>query len=253
MIESGKGGRVITDPKELQKVRTPPAQGPRHMPIPHWDVWTEMNRGLKRRGIGVNSFELGLSGDRKGNDGKTYEGTSMFGIMNIDMNGQPRGEQRLLGFRASNIQTFSTQMIVGTLLTVCSNGLFSGGSIVLKRKKTTGMDLRREISVALDQVYDAAGDFDKLLGEFKDIEVTNDEARLSLYGLFEEQVLPVRLLRPVSETYFKPKDEWTDTTPRTVWGLYNGITRCLREEPLARRLKFTQEVTDHLDSEYVAA
>ena len=243
-----RGGRAVTF-DELKAVKTPPPQGGRHRPVPHIDVWNTLARTLKRRGIGYEKPDIVLTHNRKARDGVTYADTAMFGTMKVHINGQGPGMDRMLGFRSSNIQVFAIGMVAGAKITVCTNLIFSGDTVVLKKKHTTNLNLRDSISIGVDQLHDAYGDFDDLIGMLQTRKITDTQARLTIYGLVEEQVIPARVLRPVHETYFDPKREWTDTTPRTAWVLYNAVTRVLRKEPLPRKMNMTQATTDYLNRE----
>ena len=55
--------------------------------------------------------------------------------------------------------------------------------------------------------------------------LTDQAAKLLIFEIFAQQLLPSRLLVAVTRNYFDPDSTMTDCLPRTRWGLHNSVTR----------------------------
>ena len=110
---------------------------------------------------------------------------------------------------------------------VCSNLCFSGEMFVLRRKSTTGLRLGDMIGEGLDKFLVQSKSLDEGIDRLKNARLTDADAKRRIFDLFNDSVLPSRLLKPMARHYFEPTELETDCQPRTLWGLNNSATRSI--------------------------
>lgn len=217
----------------------PPVQGTDSFkPIPHIELIVGLESVLNSRGIQIAETNQGLKKEQfaigKG-------GYRLFGTMDLTLNGIG-GTCASLGLRTANNKTMALQMIAGLRVFVCDNMAFSGDTIMLKRRHTSGLDLMPELFGAMDK-YEQH--YRKLKGEvdlLKTFEMTEQQAKIILHDVFAQQVMPVRFLPTVSEEYFAEEQRHEEFAPRTAWSLLNAFTEVAKAMPLTTRIKATQLV-----------
>ncbi len=155
---------------DLRAIETPPAQGPRHRPIPHIDVVESLIRGLEERDLTVLESDFLVEGEVKDKDSdRVYQGTDLYGYLTLGRKGETLddyntygaydsgpaspdgGWKAALGLRTSNRMKHSLQVRAGGEVTVCSNGWFFGGEAIANRLHTSGLIVDEAIQKSLDQ------------------------------------------------------------------------------------------------------
>jgi len=247
------GARVVSR-EELATIPAPAPMGPRHRPVPHIDVVNTLTRALHAKNIGIESEQFAVGGTTgKGRDIRPAAGDlTLFGVVDLKVNDCPalrdwtnseRGFS--IGIRSNNAQKFAIRMIAGVNVFVCDNLAFAGEEDLLRKLHTTGLTDQSLLLAMIDALDRVVGSQAKLAHHIELMEQTTVRdvmARAIMHRLFEKGLLPLRMLKAVASTYFEPDPEWTDTTPRTLWGLQNAVTRVLRDEPLNRKLEMTRRV-----------
>ena len=66
------------------------------------------------------------------------------------------------------------------------------------------------------------------IDRLKEVVIPDHEAKALIFDVFAQAILPVRLFRAVGDAYFWPPGEAQDLQPRTMWSLYNALTRQAR-------------------------
>jgi len=233
--------------EDLRGIETPPAQGPRHRPVPHIDVVESLIRGLEERDLEVLEADYLAEGEVEDKEtGKVYRGTDLYGHLTLGRKGETLddyntysaydsgpaspggGWRRAIGFRTSNRRRHSLQVRGGAEITVCSNGWFFGGEAIANRLHTSGLIIDEAIQESLDSFMKQVDEVDLTLQRQQDYPLKDDEAQRILFGLFRREVLPLRYLRPSAENYFRPGQAMTDCQGRNLFGLQSAITRELR-------------------------
>ena len=72
--------------------------------------------------------------------------------------------------------------------------------------------------------------------------MSDDQAKVQIVDAFRQEILPVRYFKAVAESYFTPEPDMTDVMPRTLWGLHNAFTRCIRQMAPAPAFEATTEL-----------
>ena len=229
--------------------------GKRHLAIPHIDLVEGMSRAIEKAGhrIGREQFNL---------RGRGYE--KVFGIFDLvpnsfkdsmDEYASGIGRTASIGFRASNDGTVATTLIAGQCVVVCSNGVFSGDSIVLRKRKTIGFQMDKEFDGAINRALDDQMVVDGVIDNMVRRELVGDDAKVMIFdAIMRDMVCAPRHMRHIWNTYsgravWDPDEEVMheshrgaegalntleefapEVSPRTVWGLHNAFTRVFRDQ-----------------------
>lgn len=123
----------------------------------------------------------------------------------------------------------SLQLAIGLKVLVCDNLAFSGDLIALKRRHTSRLDLATELARAFDRYQEGMGRLKADVERLKQTELTETEARLLIYQVFEQAIMPVRFLPTVHRLYFLSEEdlqnpEMQPCASRSLWGLHNAFT-----------------------------
>jgi hypothetical protein len=187
-------------------------------PIAHSDLADAIERELGKRDLAIRTQQYAVQRD----------GARLFGVMDLsrDMTGEFSAS---LGLRTSNDKSMAVEIAVGVRVFVCDNLAFSGDLIALRRKHTAKFDLNADISRAIDRYEAQLGVLHGRIANLQDSRVLDEDAKVLIFDVFKERVLPLRFFPRVSEDYFHPRPEMTDVLPRSQWGLMNAFTRSIRE------------------------
>jgi hypothetical protein len=201
-------------------------------PVAHIDLITSIEKELKRREIQIvrEQFSIGK------------EGHKMFGVMDLSLEGI-EGARASLGLRTANDKTMSLQMVAGMNVFVCDNMVFRGDLIALKRKHTSGLNLRDELRRALDKYEQHFFTLKAEVEHLKGKELTDVEAKAMIHNVFmSKDSLPIRLYREVSREYFATEQRHEEFAPRTAWSLHNAFTEVAKQMPLSTRMDAIQTI-----------
>jgi hypothetical protein len=205
-------------------------------PIPHIELILSLEQVLSSRGISILQTNAGVNREQFA---MSKDGSRLFGVIDLAKNGID-GTTASLGLRTANNRSMSLQMIAGATVFVCDNMVFSGDTIMMKRKHTSGLNLMDELFIAMDK-YERH--YDKLRAEvnsLKGYDMTEIAAKVIMHDIFAKQIMPVRLFPEVSNEYFATEQRHVDFAPRTAWSLLNAFTEVAKQMPLTTRIKATQ-------------
>jgi len=200
-------------------------------PVAHIELVETLERQLNSRDIQIIREQYAMSKD----------GMRLFGTLDLTLNGV-EGMAASLGMRTANNRTMALQMIAGMRVFVCDNMAFSGETIILRRRHTSGLNL-------IDELVDAITEYEihyrKLKAEIGDLQnyLLNDiAAKVMIHDIFAKQIMPVRFMPTVSSEYFAENQRHEEFAPRTAWSLLNAFTEVAKAMPLTTRIDATQEI-----------
>jgi hypothetical protein len=206
-------------------------------PIAHIELVETLESQLNQREIQIIAEQFSLSKD----------GMKMFGTLDLTLNGM-EGMCASLGMRTANNRTMTLQMIAGARVFVCDNMAFSGDTILLRRRHTSGLNLIDEVALALNEYESHYRALKTDIASLMGLNMADSVAETIIYDIFaKREIMPVRFLPVVHAVYFKefvtnPEPKFAAFSARTAWSLLNAFTEVAKEMPLTTRMDATQEV-----------
>jgi hypothetical protein len=139
------------------------------------------------------------------------------------------------------------QGIAGMRVFVCDNMAFSGETIILRRKHTSGLNLLDEVVEALNQYEIHYRQLKAEIGDLRSYGMEDVAAKVLIHDIFAKQIMPVRYMPEVSNVYFNEfvtsaEPKYAAFNDRTAWSLLNSFTEVAKEMPLTTRMDATQEI-----------
>jgi len=196
-------------------------------PIPHIELVDMLELVLRENQIRIEEERFALRRD----------GSVLFGVLLLAY-GETADGRAALGLRTANNKTMSIQLCAGLSVFVCDNLAFRGDMIALKRKHTSGLNLRIELAGAILRFQEHFG---RLAGEVEHLKaraLPDVEAKAMIHDAFASGLMPVRFLPEVSQGYFAP--ELPEFEPRNAWSLHNAFTGAAKSMPITTRLPAIQ-------------
>lgn len=241
-----KKSKVVTR-AELATIPTPAPRGARHRPVPHHELVGTLDGVLREAGLTIadERYAVGRGGSR------------LFGVMKVRpveghalQSATRVGQAFSLGLRSGNAGDVAIKVAAGLRVTVCDNMLLAGSFLALRRKHTTGLVLDGELREAVEryqvQQLQVVAETDRA----RELTLTDDQARLEIFRVFERRIVTPRLFPEVVANYFAPQAEWTDVArERNRWGLHNAFTRALRSAPAPVMFRATSQLACLLRAE----
>ncbi len=222
---------VDTDIVTRDQLRTIPAPIPTATwrPVPHIELVDMLDRTLEESHMRIREEQFAVRRD----------GSVLFGVLQLAY-GENGDGIAALGLRTANNKSMSIQICAGLSVFVCDNLVFRGDLIALKRKHTSGLDLREELALAVVRFQEHFGRLTREIGELKERALLDTEAKAVMHDVFAKGLMPLRFLPEVSRAYFEP--EIPDFEPRNAWSLHNAFTAAAKEMPMSTRLPAIQAV-----------
>jgi len=226
-----------------------PSTGARHKPIPHIEFVEAFDDALQRQGFVIGREQLTVNGT----------GAQLYGTLDIFQRGTlPAGvtgealddaidaivanvdQVMSMGYCKGNDNSLAAKAICGRTVTACTNGVFSGSSVVMRRRQTSRLHLSSEVDAAVSRAIEQQGLLDDQIQRIANIQINDDRAKaMILDSILDNGVCAPRYGRYVYENYFgrgrlkeeKEADLLTrpDCLDRTEWGLHNAMTRAFRD------------------------
>jgi len=130
--------------------------------------------------------------------------------------------------RSSHDKSMSKGLAGGRLVTVCSNGMFSGDAFVVMRKHTPHVwrDLERLVAESIGQTEVVQAKLTEQIAAFKRAEVTTPEGYEILGRAFGAKLLTSVQATTAFRQWREPTHEAFE--PRDLWSLYNAGTEALK-------------------------
>src|SRR4051812_39619564 len=190
----------IVSRKELQALPTPEATLT-FKPIPHIQLVDMLEIVLQQNQIRIEEERFALRRD----------GSVLFGVFQLAY-GETADGHAALGLRTANNKTMSIQLCAGLSVFVCDNLVFRGDMIALRRKHTSGLQLRTELAGAVLRFQEHFGRLAAEVEVLKGRALEDIQAKALIHDAFTQNLMPVRFLPEVSHAYFEP--EIADFEPR---------------------------------------
>lgn len=222
---------VNTDIVTRDQLRAVPAPIPTQTfkPVPHIELVEMLGRVLEAHDMKIREEKFALRRD----------GSVLFGVLELAY-GETLDGVAALGLRTANDKSMSIQICAGLTVFVCDNMVFRGDLIALKRKHTSGLNLREELTAGILRYQEHFGFLTQEIGGLKERILQDIEAKALMHDVFAKGFMPLRFLPEVSRSYFDP--QIPDFEPRTAWSLHNAFTAATKAMPLSTRLPAIQSV-----------
>jgi len=211
---------------DLQSLATPePTET--FKPIPHIELVNMLELVLRQNQIHISEEQFAIRRD----------GSVLFGVLQLAY-GETADGRAALGLRTANNKTMSIQLCAGLSVFVCDNLAFRGDMIALRRKHTSGLNLRIELAGAVLRFQEHFGRLAREVEQLKTRALPDIEAKALIHDAFAGGLMPVRFLPEVSHGYFEP--EMAEFAPRNAWSLHNSFTGAAKAMPITTRLPAIQ-------------
>src|SRR5712692_3652075 len=169
--------------------------------IPHVELVDMLEIVLQQNQIRIEDERFALRRD----------GSVLFGVLQLAYGESPDG-RAALGLRTANNKTMSIQLCAGLSVFVCDNLAFRGDLIALRRKHTSGLNLRTELAGAVLRFQEhfgrLASEVERLKRNLPDL-----EAKALIHDAFASRLMPVRFLPDVSRP--TSRRSWRSSRPAT--------------------------------------
>ncbi len=197
-----------------------------HYPLPHKDFVARIKESLSNSGYRIEKEAHQLS----------HEGARYIGVMKLTRDttqqslfgDNDEGGGLLLGARNSHDKAWSTGIISGSHLAVCSNGLFNG-EVKIARKHTRHLmrDLPHLCDSAIRRFNIAAQKQSEQIAAYKECDLSTREANDLMIKALEAKAITASKLPKVIKAYKEsPHPEFQ---PRNMWSLTNAFTEVYKE------------------------
>jgi hypothetical protein len=185
-------------------------------PIPHITLVNSLLETLAFRHINVVKDEYAVSKD----------GMKLFGLVELETTFD--GCRFALGLRNANDKSMRLGLTVGFRVFVCDNMAFSGDFTPVLAKHSKHFNLEDALAVGVDRMQRNFAPMQKQVSGWKEAQITDTEAKLTIYKAFIEDQLeaPKHLAKEVNKLYFNP--EYPEFAPRTMWSLTNAFTSAFK-------------------------
>jgi hypothetical protein len=185
-------------------------------PVKHAELVDALHEELTRRGLQVRREQYAVQ----------KQGTMLFGTLDLDW--QATGEYAAaIGLRTANDKSMSIQLAIGLRIVVCDNLCFSGDLIALKRRHTARLDLPLELAGALDRYQEGVLRLHDGVELLKDTPISIEQAKVLVYDVFRQRLVPVRLFYPVTQTLSVTVRDYG----LNHWWVHNAFTTHLKALP----------------------
>src|SRR3989442_14290765 len=163
-------------------------------PIPHIELVDMLDVVLKQQHMEIREEKFAIRRD----------GSVLFAVLQLAY-GETGDGIAALGLRTGNNKSMSLQICAGLSVFVCDNLAFRGDLIALKRKHTSGLNLKEELTLSVIRFQEHFGRLTNEIGDLKRHTLVDMEAKALLPDVFAQGLMPVRLLPDVSKAYFEPQ------------------------------------------------
>ena len=194
---------------EIASIPTPTGTSSWH-PVAHADVSDAVTDVVKARNWQILDEQYGLA----------REGQRMFGVMRINRSSSPEWS-RCIGIRNSHDQSLSVGLAAGISVMCCSNLSF-GGTMVLKRRHTSRIELTDLVVEAVEELELEFLNLETVSEDLKLHEVGADEARAVIVRAAEVGAVNSCDIVPIFREFQKPCHE--EFAEPTRWSLLNAFT-----------------------------
>lgn len=224
-VHSGKVQAKHVTYDALKALPEPAVLGPHHKPVPHHVLIDGFRQEAAARNLVITREQFALGAKE----------AALFGVMDFEVatsqalvpvESGPSGLS--LGFRSANDLSLAIRAVAGARVFVCDNLALSGDMFAISRKHTNGLDLAAAIAAGFQKFVAQAANLAVQIQSLNEGVLTDTDAKVAIFELFHQGVLPVKLFADVNTFYFEQSDERPDCLPRTAWGLHSAVTRAIK-------------------------
>ncbi len=204
---------------EIALVPTPEATAS-WKPVPHVEVIDAVTDVVKAHNWQILDEQYGLARD----------GQRMFGVMRINKTSSPEWS-RSIGIRNSHDRTIAVGLAAGLTVRCCSNLCF-GGSMVLKRRHTSRIELNGLVLEAVEELETEFLTLETVAEDLKIQYVKDDVARIAIVKAAEAGAVNSCDIVPIFREFKEPRHE--EFAEPTRWALLNAFTENAKKYSPAR-------------------
>ncbi len=204
---------------EIALVPTPEATAS-WKPVPHTEVIDAVTDVVRAHNWQILDEQYGLARD----------GQRMFGFMRINKTSSTEWS-RCIGIRNSHDQSIAVGLAAGLCVKVCSN-LMLGGSMVLKRRHTSRIELNGLVMEAIDELDNEFLTLETVAEDLKMLYVKDDQARVAIVKAAEAGAVNSSDIVPIFREFKEPRHE--EFAEPTRWSLLNAFTENAKKYSPAR-------------------
>ena len=139
----------------------------------------------------------------------------------------PDGQTLSMGVINSNSHKSALTLLVGTTVTVCTNGMATG-EIVLRNKHIKGFDLYDGIELGFDEYELKAEEIDKVVAELKRARMDMTQVERALMQAGRDLLMPWSRIGKVDAVYLS-EEHHNIHGYGTAWSLLNAFTSIVKE------------------------
>ncbi len=204
---------------EIALVPTPEATAS-WKPVPHIDVIDAVTEVVRTHDWQILDEQFGLARD----------GQKLFGVIRINRSSSSDWS-RCIGIRNSHDRSLSVGLTAGISVLVCSNLSF-GGSMVLKRRHTSRIELTGLAIEAIDALEEEFLTLETVAEDLKLMYIKDDQARAAIVKVAEAGAINSSDIVPIWREFKEPRyEEFADPTR---WSLLNAFTENAKKYSPAR-------------------
>ena len=204
---------------EIAMVPTPTATAS-WKPVPHVEVIDAVTDVVRAHNWQILDEQYGLARD----------GQRMFGFMRINKTNSAEWS-RCIGVRNSHDRTLAVGLAAGLSVICCSN-LCLGGSMVLKRRHTSRIELNGLVVEAIDALEDEFLTLENVAEDLKIQYVKDDVARIAIVKAAEAGTVNSCDIVPIFREFKEPRHE--EFAEPIRWALLNAFTENAKKYSPAR-------------------
>lgn len=204
---------------EIALVPTPVATAS-WKPVPHVEVIDAVTDVVRAHNWQILDEQYGLARD----------GQRMFGVMRINRSSSMEWS-RSIGIRNSHDRTIAVGLAAGLTVRCCSNLMF-GGSMVLKRRHTSRIELNGLVLEAVEELETEFLTLETVAEDLKIQYVKDDVARIAIVKAAEAGTVNSCDIVPIFREFKEPCHE--EFAEPTRWALLNAFTENAKKYSPAR-------------------
>lgn len=189
-------------------------------PVAHLDVIDAVTEVVRAHRWEILDEQFGLARD----------GQKMFGFLRINRSSSSEWS-RCIAIRNSHDRTISVGLAAGITVMCCSNMAF-GGSMVLKRRHTSRIELNGLVTEAIDALDDEFLTLETVAEDLKIQYLKDDHARVAIVKAAEAQAINSCDVLSVFREFQNPRHE--EFAEPTRWSLLNAFTENAKKYSPAR-------------------
>jgi len=140
----------------------------------------------------------------------------------------PDGQRFSLGILTSNARTRAMRLYVGTMISICNNGMATG-EMILTRKHERTFNFVEELEPALDSYFLAAKQIPLMVERLKETKIGPSEAEHILMEAGRRKLMPWAHIGLVDKEFRLPRH--ADHGSGTSWALLQSFTEIVKRSP----------------------